>query len=141
MIAIAKIGGHQEIIQIGDILEVDKIDAEIGKTVELEVLMTSEEDGSGFNIGTPILENVKAEAKIREHGKGDKIRVFKMKSKKRYRRTRGHRQEFSVIEIVSIGGHSTKTEKPAKKEKKEVSAEEKPKKAPAKKVAKKDENA
>jgi len=95
MIAVAKIGGHQALVKVGEQIEVDKLDAEIGNTVSFETLLISEEDGSGFEIGTPIIEGKKVEAKILEQGRGDKIVVFKMKPRKRYRRTRGHRQHYT----------------------------------------------
>jgi len=132
MIAIVKIGGHQELVQVGDTLEVDKLDAEVGKTVAFDVLLVSEPDGKDFQLGDPLLADVKVEAKILEQARGDKIRVFKMKPRKRYRRTYGHRQHYTVIEITGI-----KTGKKAAAPKKTTAkAEEKPaKKAPAKKVA------
>jgi len=100
MIAIVKIGGHQALVELGDTIEVDKIDTEAGKTVKFETLLISEKDGTGFQIGTPFLENITVEAKIIEHGRGDKIRVFKMKPRKRYRRTLGHKQDYTLIEIT-----------------------------------------
>ncbi len=156
MIAVAKIGGHQEIVQIGDQIETDKLDTEVGKTISFETLLISEEDGTNFKVGTPFLEE-KVEAKILEHGRDKKIIVFKMKPRKRYRKTLGHRQDYTLIEITKIGANSAK---PAKKEttvketkvveKKEVkkvapkktvkkTVAKKPavKKAPVKKVAKK----
>ena len=107
MIAIVKIGGHQAIVQEGEILEVDKIDVEPRQEISLETLLISAEDGSDCKIGTPVLEGVAVSAKVIEHGRGDKIRVFKMKPRKRYRKTQGHRQDFSVIEITKIGSNAT----------------------------------
>ncbi len=144
MIAIAKIGGHQELVKVGDLLEVDKLSVEAGKTVEFETLLISEEDGSGFKIGKPFLTE-KVEAKVIEHGRGDKIRVFKMKPRKRYRRTQGHRQDYSLIEITKIAGTAAKKATKAEKEatpKKEVAkktAKPVAKKTTAKKVEKKTE--
>ncbi len=130
MIAITKIGGHQELVKVGDLLEVDKLSVEAGKTVEFETLLISEEDGSGFKIGKPFLTE-KVEAKVVEHGRGDKIRVFKMKPRKRYRRTQGHRQDYSLIEITKIAGTAAKkTTKAAPKTEKKT--------APKKEVAKKE---
>ncbi len=132
MIAIAKIGGHQALVSVGETIEVDKLDVEVGKKVQFETLLVSEEDGSQFQIGTPFIEGLKIEAKVLEHGRGKKIRVFKMKPRKRYRRTLGHRQDYSVIEIVQIGNE--KALKPATK-KAEPKASEK--KAPANTSSKK----
>jgi large subunit ribosomal protein L21 len=115
MIAIAKIGGHQEIVKKGEKLEVDKLDFEVGKKTKFEVLLVSEENGENLVVGTPLVANAFVEAKIIEHGKGDKIRVFKMKPRKRYRRTIGHRQDYTLIEITNISIGAKKTEKPVKK--------------------------
>ena len=108
-------------------------------------MLVSDEDGGNFQIGTPTLKNMYAEAKILEHGRGVKIRVFKMKPRKRYRRTLGHRQDYTVIEVTKLVTGKTPA-KPASKEEKTVSkkpitkpiAKKKPttKKAPAKKVEK-----
>lgn len=130
MIAVAKIGGHQAIVKVGDKLEVDKLSAEVGKKVTFDTLLLSEEDGKNFQVGTPFLNGVQVEAKIIEHARGEKVRVFKMKPRKRYRRLRGHRQDYTVIEILSVGSVSAKAEaKPVVKkvekkgtEKKTVSA-------------------
>ncbi|MCF7906045.1 50S ribosomal protein L21 [Candidatus Gracilibacteria bacterium] len=136
MIAIVKIGGHQALVEVGDTIEVDKLDAEAGKTVKFETLLLSEKDGGSFQVGTPVLEGVTTEAKVLEHGRGDKIRVFKMKPRKRYRRTRGHKQDYTLIEITKIGGTSAKASAPKEKEtqKEKPVAEKKPapKKSPAK---------
>ena len=161
MIAVAKIGGHQAIVKTGDVLRVDKLDAEVGKTVKFEVLLLSDEDGKNCTIGAPLVDGQSVEAKVVAHGRGDKIRVYKMKPRKRYRRTLGHRQDFTEIEITKVGGSAAKakpaakaeTAKPAEKKagskpaatkkpaaKKAAAPAKKPaaKKAPAKKVAKKD---
>lgn len=132
MIAVAKIGGHQAIVKIGEQIEVDKIDVEVGKIAKFETLLISEEDGSGFQIGAPIIEGTMVEAKVLEHGRGDKMHVFKMKPRKRYRRKQGHRQDYTLIEITKIGGSA---EKP-KAEKKEA-AKPAATKASAEKPAKK----
>lgn len=136
MIAIAKIGGHQALVTTGDILEIDKLDVEVGKTTSFPVLLVSEEDGKDFQIGTPLIDGVSVEAKVLEHGRGKKITVFKMKPRKRYRRTRGHRQDFTVVEVTKIGSASKsapkKTEEKKDDEKKEVKKETSKKAAPKK---------
>ena len=134
MIAVAKIGGHQALVKVGEQIEVDKLEAEVGKTVSFDTLLISEEDGSGFEIGTPLIAGKKVEAKVLEQGRGDKIVVFKMKPRKRYRRTRGHRQYYTVIEITKIGGGAAKKAAPkATEEKKEAPAKKAVEKKPAEK--------
>lgn len=135
MIAVAKIGGHQAIVKVGDKLEVDKLHVEVGKTAKFETLLISEEDGSGFQIGAPTLD-ASVEAKVLEHGRGKKIKVFKMKPRKRYRRTIGHRQDYTLIEITKIGGKAAAKPKAAKKEdEKKTSKPAAKKAAPPKKAA------
>ena len=104
MIAVIEIGGHQAIVQVGDVLEIDRKDAEINATVEFPVLLQSQPDGSDCQIGTPIIEGVMVQAKVIGHDKADKIKVFKMKPRKRYRRTMGFRAERTTVEIISLGG-------------------------------------
>jgi large subunit ribosomal protein L21 len=120
MIAIVKIGGHQAIIESGEQIEVDKINTEIGKSIELETLLISSKDGSDAQIGAPLLDT-KIKAKIIEHGKSKKIRVYKMNPRKRYRRTQGHRQDYTVLEIGKIGA-SKKVSASTKKKEKETSS-------------------
>jgi len=115
MIAIAKIGGHQYIVREGDSLEVDRLSAEVGKKVDFPVMLVSDEDGGNFQLGNPTLANATVSAKIVEHVRGDKIRVFKMKPRKRYRRTLGHRQDFTAIEISAIEISAKKPEKTVEK--------------------------
>ncbi len=110
MIAVVKIGGHQAIVKEGDVIEVDKLTEEVGKKVKFETFLISEEDGGSFHSGTPLLEGVFTEAKVLSHDRGDKIRVYKMKPRKRYRRTMGHKQEFSTVEITKIHTKKSKTE-------------------------------
>ena len=78
MIAVAKIGGRQSIVKQGDVIKVDKIDQEVGKNISLDVLLLSAEDGNDFQVGAPFVEGVVIEAKIIEHGRADKFRVFKI---------------------------------------------------------------
>lgn len=141
MIAVIKIGGHQSIVSVGDVLDADKISAEVGETVNFQTLLTAEDDGSDTKIGAPLLD-IQVSAKIIEHGRGDKIRVYKMKPRKRYRKLQGHRQDYTRIEITAIGGATAKKAAPAKKvvEKKEevkkpVAKKPATKKAVAKKPA------
>lgn len=135
MIAVIKVGGHQAIVQEGEKYEVDKLKVEAGKKITFETLLVSEADGKGFQIGTPILKDIVVEAKVVEQGRGAKIRVFKMKPRKRYRRLYGHRQEFSVIEITKIGAGTTAKKAAPAAEKKTAAKPAAAKKAPAKKPA------
>ncbi len=153
MLAVAQFGGHQAIVEVGDILRIDSLSAEVGSTVEFPVLLLSEPDGTAFQLGAPTLAGVSVMAKVLDHGKADKIRVFKMKRRKRYRRTYGHRQQYTEIEITSLGGAPTakksttkktttdKSPKADKANKAEKAVKSTPKKAPAKKATPKAETA
>ncbi len=101
MFAVVKTGGKQYKVTQGEVLRVEKLDAEVGSEVELsEVLMVA--DGDDVKIGTPILEGATVKAKIIEHGKAKKVIVFKKKRRKGYKKKRGHRQHFTTIEIQEV---------------------------------------
>ena len=101
MFAIIEIAGSQHKVKKGDVLDVEKQLGEAGaKLVTDKVLLKF--DGKTVETGTPYLKGAKVEYTIRVHGRGEKIRVFKKKSKKRFQKTQGHRQAFSKIEITAI---------------------------------------
>jgi large subunit ribosomal protein L21 len=101
MYAVFKTGGKQYRASTGDVLNVEKLEAEKGATVEIDqVLMVGE--GDDVKVGNPYLEGGKVTATVVDHGRGDKIRVIKFKRRKNYRRQMGHRQYFTRIEITGI---------------------------------------
>jgi len=101
MYAIINSGGKQYKIAEGEILHVGKIDGEVGSQVIFnKVLLFS--DNENQQTGKPLLDNVEVEGHILEQGKDKKILVFKYKKRKRYRRTQGHRQEYTAVKIDSI---------------------------------------
>ena len=101
MYAVFKTGGKQYRATTGDILKVEKIEAEKGATVELDqVLMVGE--GADVKIGAPYLEGGKVTVTVLDHGRREKIKVIKFKRRKSYRRQMGHRQYFTQIEITGI---------------------------------------
>ena len=101
MYAIIQTGGKQYKAAVGDELLVEKIDAEPGAEVSMDVLLVA--DGEAVTVGNPIVEGVKATAKVLEQGKGKKVIVFKYKPKKNIRTKRGHRQPYTRVEITAIG--------------------------------------
>ncbi len=101
MYAIIQTGGKQYKVEAGDEILVEKLYAEVNAEVEFDVLLVA--DDAGVKIGTPVLDGVKAKAKVVEHGKGKKVIVFKYKPKKNIRTKRGHRQPYTKVEILSIG--------------------------------------
>jgi large subunit ribosomal protein L21 len=101
MYAVFKTGGKQYRATTGDVIKVEKIDAEKGATIELDqVLMVGE--GEDVKIGTPFLDGGKVTATVVDHGRRDKIKVIKFKRRKNYRRQMGHRQYFTQLEITGI---------------------------------------
>jgi len=101
MYAIIATGGKQYRVSEGDVLYIEKIDAEVDSTVSFDVLLVENE--GDVKVGTPVLEGVKAEGKVVAQGRGEKIIVFKYKAKKNYRRKQGHRQPYTKVEITKIG--------------------------------------
>lgn len=103
MYAVIKTGGKQYRVAPGDVIEVELLDAKEGDEVALDdVLMFA--DGDQIKIGAPMLSGAKVTAKVKSHGRSDKVRIFKMRRRKNYRRTQGHRQHYTKIEIIGISG-------------------------------------
>lgn len=101
MYAIVEIAGFQEKVSAGDTLKVPLQDAEAGKKVIFEnVLLLA--DGDALSFGAPFVKGVSIEAEVVEHGRGDKIHVYRMRRRKRFRRSKGHRQDFTTIKILGI---------------------------------------
>ena len=98
MYAIIATGGKQYRVSEGDVIYIEKIDAQVDSTVSFDVLLVGN-DGD-VKIGTPVVEGVKVEGKVVGQIRGEKIVVYKYKSKKNYRRSAGHRQPFTKVEIT-----------------------------------------
>lgn len=101
MYAVIVSGGKQYRVSQGDVIYVEKLDQEVDSKVSFDVLMLGSENG--VEIGTPTLAGAKVEGKILSQVKGEKIIIFKYKSKKNYHRKAGHRQQYTKVEITSIG--------------------------------------
>ncbi|WP_026884856.1 50S ribosomal protein L21 [Clostridium akagii] len=101
MYAVVVTGGKQYKVSEGDVIFVEKLEAEIDSSVELSnVLAVSKEDG--LVLGKPVVEGAKVIAKVTAQGKAKKIIVFKFKRKKDYRRKQGHRQPYTKLVIEKI---------------------------------------
>lgn len=101
MYAVLATGGKQYRVQEGDVIYVEKLNAEVDATVELnEILAVGTEEG--IKIGAPVVEGAKVVAKVAAQGKAKKVIVFKYKSKKDYRRKNGHRQPYTKLVIEKI---------------------------------------
>lgn len=99
--AIIRSGGKQFRVEEGATVRLPLIDKEAGETVELEALAVSGDEGAKF--GSPAVEGARVKGTIVDHGRGEKIIVFKKKRRKQYKRTQGHRQDYTTVKIDSIG--------------------------------------
>lgn len=109
MYAIIEACGKQYKVSEGDVVFFEKLDTAEGKKITFsDVVLVS--NGNEIQVGSPYVKGVKVEGKVVSHGKGKKILVFKYKAKKNYRRTRGHRQPYTKVEITSIKTATAKKE-------------------------------
>lgn len=100
MYAVIETGGKQYKVANGDVVFVEKLDAENDATVDFKVVAVSTD--SGFKVGSPYVEGAKVKGKILKTGKGKKITVFTYKPKKSQKRKMGHRQFYTKVQIESI---------------------------------------
>ena len=114
MYAIIETGGKQYKVQNGDQIKVEKLNAEAGSAVVFDKVLVAGE-GADIKVGTPYLEGLTVEGEVVESGKGDKVIIFKYKSKKDYRKKQGHRQPYTLVEIKAVAGEKAapKKEEPA----------------------------
>jgi large subunit ribosomal protein L21 len=107
MYAVIKTGGKQYRVSAGEKLKVESLPAEVGAEISLDhVLMVG--DGDNVQMGTPMLAGASVKATVLGHGRGEKIKIFKMRRRKHYRKTLGHRQNYTELQIsgIQIGGAS-----------------------------------
>ncbi len=103
MYAVVQTGGKQYIVREGDLIQVERIDGEVGDVVELkDVLLVGSE--KALKVGTPAVSKARVFGKILEQGKAGKIVVFTMKRRKNIRRKKGHRQHYTKLMISRIKG-------------------------------------
>ena len=102
MYAVIETGGKQYLLENGDLFDHELIDGiEAGETVTFDKVLLIVDDGE-VQVGTPYLDGVKVMGEVREQGRGDKVIVYKYKSKKGYRRKQGHRQSYMKTKITTI---------------------------------------
>ena len=102
MIAIIEIGGKQYTVTEKTTFTVDHQEAAVGAKMEFTPLLVADESGKTVKVGTPLVEGGKVVCHVDSHDKGDKVRVFKIKSKKRYVRNRGFRPLETTLTVESI---------------------------------------
>ena len=101
MYAIIKTGGKQYRVMQGETLKVEKIDLEEGKSFDItDVMMIG--DGDKITVGAPLVSGATVSAKIKSHGRLEKIRIVKFRRRKHHRKQMGHRQHYSEIKITGI---------------------------------------
>jgi large subunit ribosomal protein L21 len=103
MYAVIKTGGKQYRVSAGEKLKVEQLVADVGAEVVLDQVLFLG-NGEDVTMGAPLVNGATVTAKVVSHGRGDKIRIFKMRRRKHYRKTQGHRQNYTEIEIVGING-------------------------------------
>jgi large subunit ribosomal protein L21 len=101
MYAVIATGGKQYRVSEGAVLRVEKLDAEEGANIEFDrVLLVG--DGDAVSVGKPFLEGGKVQAVVMSQGKGRKVEIIKFRRRQNYRRTKGHRQNFTQVKITGI---------------------------------------
>tara|TARA_Y100000741_G_scaffold39558_1_gene27610 strand:- start:1433 stop:1834 length:402 start_codon:yes stop_codon:yes gene_type:complete len=121
MFAIINIAGKQFRVEEGDQIKVPHLSTDVGKSLAFDKVLLIN-DGKKVQLGSPLLSNASISATVVEHGRGKKIRIFKKKRRKGYRRNNGHRQNYSLIKIDSIS--TTSKKKSTKKTKEKTSKKE-----------------
>ena len=101
MYAVIEACGRQYKVQKGDVVFFEKLDSEEGKTLSFYKVVLVYDEGK-VQVGNPYVSGAKVEGKVVAHGKGKKIVVFKYKPKKNERKTQGHRQEYTKVEITAV---------------------------------------
>jgi large subunit ribosomal protein L21 len=135
MYAVVKTGGKQYRVAKDDVLTIEKLDGEAGAVIELEQVLAIN-DGKGLTIGTPMIDGARVAATVLEQKKGEKVLIFKKKRRQNYRRTKGHRQQLTVIRISDILAKGQKAAAAKAKAAPATDADAPAKKAPAKAKAK-----
>jgi large subunit ribosomal protein L21 len=103
MYAVVKTGGKQYRVSAGEKLKVEQIPAEVGSEVVLDqVLLVA--DGEAVRMGAPLVDGAAVTAKVLAQGRGDKVHIFKLRRRKHYRKSQGHRQNYTELEIIGIAG-------------------------------------
>ena len=101
MYAVIRSGGKQYRVQSGEQLRVETLPAEVGAAVSFdEVLLVG--DGDGVKVGAPFVSGAKVKATVLSHGRGDKVRIFKLRRRKHYQKSQGHRQSYTELRIDDI---------------------------------------
>jgi len=102
MYAVFASGGKQHRVEVGTLIDMEKLDASVGETVNFSDVLAVSDSNGDIQVGSPYLENVTITSEVVQQTKGKKILVFKSKRRKGYSRRRGHRQNLTRIRITGI---------------------------------------
>ncbi len=101
MYAVIKSGGKQYRVASGEKVRVELLSAEVGAAVSFdEVVLVGE--GDSIKIGAPLVSGAKVKATVLAHGRGDKVKIFKLRRRKHYQKTQGHRQSYTEVRVDDI---------------------------------------
>ena len=103
MYAVIKTGGKQYKVAAGEKIKVEQIAAEVGQEIVIEQVLAVG-NGAELKIGTPLVAGASVKATVVAHGKHDKVRIFKLRRRKHYKKSQGHRQTFTELEISAVNG-------------------------------------
>ncbi|MDA0670776.1 MAG: 50S ribosomal protein L21 [Proteobacteria bacterium] len=101
MQAVIKTGGKQYKVSVGDTLKVEKLTAKEGETIKIDNVLALV-DGENTTIGAPLVKGANIDVSVVSHGKHDKVKIFKMKRRKHYKKSQGHRQNYTELKIEKI---------------------------------------
>ena len=103
MYAVFASGGKQHRVEVGNLIDVEKLDADVGDSVTFPSVLAVVDDAGQLQAGTPYLENTSVTAEVMQQARAKKMVVFKSKRRKGYKRKLGHRQSFTRVKITVIG--------------------------------------
>ena len=103
MYAVIKTGGKQYKVAAGEKIKVEQIAADVGQEIVIDQVLAVG-DGANIKVGTPLVLGASVTVTVISHGRGDKIRIFKMRRRKHYQKRQGHRQNYTELQIGAIAG-------------------------------------
>ena len=103
MYAVIKTGGKQYKVAAGEKIKVEQIAADVGQEIVIDQVLAVGE-GSAIKVGTPLVSGATVTVTVLSHGRGDKVRIFKMRRRKHYQKHQGHRQQYTELQIGDIAG-------------------------------------
>ena len=115
MYAVIETGGKQYRVSEGDIITVEKLEAEVGEALTIKEVIALNKDND-LLIGAPYVTGASVKAEVLEHGKGEKVVIYKYKAKKDYRKKQGHRQPYTKLQIKTVSYRKPAAKKAAETE-------------------------